>query len=465
MKKHFSVFSILIILIIVTTTFSVNAATIDQNGVDLPWTSQLFKDAEGEVRNLSTAFVGANQVPMLSYSIVGTDAIRQAHRATSATPGNCGPDNSWYCFSWLDPYLLPATLSDMATHIYIDSHAIKWAYQTTGGYIRGASIERKHDMTFLTSNSADLLQISKFGATLIGTPSLQVDSGGHYEMAVTILGSGDLYPHSLVYLYYVGGSNTTCTSTGSPYRCFVIDTSLGSGSMGSPSLQISEDGNAGIAYYKSGEVMYAYPHINLPGWPSNCGTTDDPWRCISIYSGTPTGDVGKVVKLGMGDTTSQRGIAFIYDDTLIPDTLFHAEYVGSAGNCGEDLRFGGSSDYRFYCDSLIGFDHQSTQSFSIDIDPLGYSVITFDYASDDMSNRDLYIVYPNARTGPYPGWTMQKIDGASIYDVETGALAAIAINDNNMGFISYLRQEPYEDNDLRIAFQLHRSLLPVITKP
>jgi len=468
MKKYIRMLIALVIIILFTGAISADAASLSGTAANNPWTSQTFKDSEDGVKNLSTAFVGKYKIPMLSYNKGTLHRIFQTHKATDAVLGNCGPNNAWYCNYWEDSALIPGTVSPMATIQYIDTHAIRWAY-STGTMIRGAWIELMHDMTPVDSDWQDLIQISKFGSALIGTPSLQIKSGGQYEIAVTILGSGDLYPYSLVYMHYVGGSNTSCSNIASGYQCDVIDQSYGSGSMGAPSLQLADAGTVGIAYYKSGEMMYAYPHAPVMGWPSNCGPGGNTWRCISIYAGTPTGTVGKVAKLALGQSSSERGIAFTYDDELIPVTLFHADYVGSGGNCGYDLRLGGNATYKWQCVDLVYFYYLNpalTPSFSIEIDPEGYSVMAYDYRMDDMGNAALYIVYPKARVGdPNPGWIAQKIDGAPVYGVDTGDQAALSLNSSGMGFISYLQEEDYELDDLKIAFQLYRTLLPIITRP
>lgn len=479
MQKYYRFFVILVIALVLSL-IGVNLVQAGETGdstsstnaynevVNDPWTSQYLANAEDGVRNLSTAFVGDYQIPMISYSRNGQDHIFQVHASTSAVVGNCGPNNAWYCNDWYDSDLIPGTVSQMATYQYIQTHAIRWAF-STGSMIRGASIELMNDMTFVTDNWLDLIQINKFGSTLIGAPSLQIDSGGHYVIALTVLGSGDLYPYSLVYMYYVGGSNTSCKNTGSPFQCDVIDNSLGNGSMGAPSLQIAQDGTVGISYYKSGKVMYAYPHTPFPGWPSNCGPGGDTWRCISIFAGTGTGDVGSVVDFAWGETTYDRGIAFTYDDILIPVTLYHADYVGSGGNCGSDLRIGGASDFRWRCDDIIYFDNLNPAlipSFSIEVDPLGFSVIAYDYAASDLGNKDLFITYPKARVGNIdPGWIVQHIDGAPVYGVDIGAQAALALNNAGRGFIGYLMLEEYELPDIKIAFQVDQFYLPLLTKP
>jgi hypothetical protein len=156
----------------------------------------------------------------------------------------------------------------MASHQNIHTHTMQWAYLTNSSTIRGVFLELMNDMTFVDADWTTLMDVSKFGATLIGTPSLQIDSGGHYEMAVTILDYGDLFPY-LIYMNYVGGSNTSCINSGSPYQCDVIDTP-GFWFHDRISFDNAEDGTVGIVCYKSGELM-AYLHTPSPGWLSNCG--------------------------------------------------------------------------------------------------------------------------------------------------------------------------------------------------
>ena len=468
MVLNFRKLMVLVIVFFLVLPVSANAASINGTA-NSPWFPQWFKHEEAGVKNLSTAFVGKYEVPMLSYSRTGQPHIYEAFKATPAVPGNCGPGNAWVCNTWNDSDLIPGSLSQMATMQYIDSHTIRWAY-SAAGMIRGASIELMNDMSFVDDNWENLIQISKFGDTLIGTPSIQV-IGGHYMLAATIMG-GDLYDHKLVYMHYTGNTpKTSCISAGSVYDCVVIDQSLGFGSIGAPSLQVTDNGSIGIAYYKSGEVMYAYPHDHSVLWPSNCGPEvggNETWRCITIFAGTETGTVGQVVKLAAGKSLSESGIAFTYDDELIPVTLYHADYVGSGGNCGWDGRLG-LATYRWHCEDIVFMYNLSPggkPSFSIDIDPDGYSVMAYDYRGCDLCNNDLNVAYPKARIGdPDPGWITEGVDGAPVFDVETGAQAAISINSSGRGFISYLQEEDYVLPDLKIALQGLQTFLPITAKP
>jgi hypothetical protein len=466
MKKYCRGLFIFAILCLIAGTVSASTSFIDNSAVYQPWTDQLFFNARDGVVNISTAFVGEYQIPILSYNRMGQSVIFMAFNARNGA--YCGPDNDWSCFSIIISNLIPGTVSNIANFQSADMHTMFWAYASTNNSIYVVFNERMNDMTYIDAGTTPLLEINKFGNSLIGTPSLQIDSEGHYRLAVTILGGGDLYLHSLVYLYYVGGSNTSCVSSGSPYQCDVIDSSFGNGSMGAPSLDIAGNGTVGISYYKAGDgngIMYAYPHTTFPGWPSNCGPGGDTWRCISVQPPVPSYTLGNAVKLAMGQDSSQRDIAFTLKQVSFFE-LIVADYVGSGGDCGWDLGPLGVGAYRWICEIVTSYEYQSTWSFSLDIDPMGFPVIAYDRASSDLANRDLYISYPLARIGdPSPYWTYQRIDGATVLDVDTGAQAAISFRDDGIGFIAYMQEEPYEEDDMKIAYQLYRATLPIVSKP
>jgi hypothetical protein len=456
-------------MILLVGTISVNGAALDATTVNLPWTVQLLKGGEENVRNLSTAFVGLYQTPMLSYSKVGSHYIYRAHAATSAVPGNCGPNNTWNCNEWFLSNLVPGTVSQMATLQLIDTHLIGWAF-STGSTIRGATLELSNNMSYATSNYQDLIQINKFGATLIGAPSLQI-VGGHYLLAATIRDSSDLYGHTLVYMHFQGGTgNTSCIDSGSGYQCDVIDQSSGFDSMGAPSFKMDSYGTPGIAYYKSNNLMYATPHAPTLLYPSNCGPGGTTWRCVSILAGDATSTVGQVVKLAFGQEWFQKAIVFTYDDEMIPVTLYHAKYVGSGGNCALDLNSSGDSIYKWKCEDVVYFYYLNpliTPSFSINMDPQGFPVMAYECATGEYEPDNLYITYPKARVGSGDtGWIVQEIDGvpAPYTEIATGAQAALSLSEAGLGLISYLQEEDYVTPDLKIALQYFKIYMPVITK-
>jgi hypothetical protein len=464
--KANKVIHITLVLVFLLGATSAEAASSGSSTASQRWKVQLLKGGEDSIRNLSTAYVGISETPMLSYDKIGSPYIYRAYTATSAVPGNCGPNNGWYCNQWFISGLVPGTVSPMATwQKTADTHLVRWAFSTST-MIRGASLELNNNMSYVTSSLQDLIQLNKFGGTLVGSPSLQI-MAGHYKIAATIRDNTDLYAYKLVYMTYASPNNTTCLDAGSNYQCDVIDSSNGSNSMGAPTLSMAANGMVGIEYSKAGTqfgLMYAYPHTSSSLYPSNCGTFLDPWRCISIFADVGTSTVGRDVKAAMGTAADHVGIAFTFGNASFGKYLFNASYVDSGGNCGTDLNFYGESVDKWNC-KLIAFLGIPDRSYSIAIDPQEYSVIAFEYASTDQSPVDLYLTYPNARVGiASPGWALQRIDSAPTTLITTGGQAALSINNTGFGFIGYLQEEDYVLPDLKITWQQFETFLPLIKR-
>ena len=447
-------------VILFAGTISVGAAPSGNLAVNQPWKIQLFTSGLANIKNLSTAFVGDQQIPILSYSlnVAGDHYLYYAHPATTAAPGNCGLNNTWHCVKYWFGNLVPGTLSPINVSQKADKHILlQWAFETVG-MIRGTAIELTPDMNYYTYTQGDLLKLSNFGGTLVGTPTLGF-SGGRLEMAATIRDNTDIFVNKLVYMNYTIISNTSCLDGAAHYYCAVIDQSNGPNSIGAASLQVAPDGASGIAYTKNGNLMFAYFHMSSGLVPSNCGPNGNTWRCISIFAGAGTTVVGNEPRQAAGLTGSNRAIAFTLGNTS-SKYLMHATFVGSGGNCGTDLDYLGHSVDMWKCNLLV-FLGVFDRSFSIAIDPQGYSVIAYEDAKDDYSPVDLYISYPKARLGlAGPGWTEQGIDGVSNLTVDTGAEAALSLNDAGLGFIGYLQEEDYELPDLKIAWQQFKTYLP-----
>jgi len=161
-------------------------------------------------------------------------------------------------------------------------------------------------------------------------------------MAVTLADrSGDFYNYKLVYLYYKGGSNTSCRLSGtSGYDCIVIEeTGWGSlNGMGAPAL-IYKDGNTRILYNKNNAIRYAYPWTTTLFKPSNCGVEGNTWRCIDLEAPSSPTTVGLKVDLAVGNEINDLAAAYTVKATSTSeyDSLMRAEYVGSGGNCGKDV--------------------------------------------------------------------------------------------------------------------------------
>jgi len=471
MKRPKIVSAFLTALIVII--FTVSATSFSATSVDQPWEVQFLKEnVDSGIKNVSTALGGEYQIPMVSWNI--EDSIFHAIYGNGKYLfGNCGPENSWKCYgiSASFPDVISAgTVSQMSTQHFINSFIVGWVYKTSNGKLQGVKYEYSDAGEYLTRNWNDLIELSKFGGILVGTPSLQFIMN-NYHIAATIRSGGDFPTYKLVYLYKSNVNNTSCISTGSLYQCDVIEESVHPQIIDAPSLSISADGNVGIAYFKGNEIKFAYPHTDSIFWPSNCGPgTPKTWRCIAIKTESATGILGRNPKLAIGATASKAGIVYTYDDSMIENTLSHANYVGSGGNCGSDKTSIGLTVLKWNCTDVDLFTYLPslpfTPSYSIAIDPNGYSVIAYNNALGDLSPISLYIAYPKARIGnPDPGWIREKVDGAPTTTIQTGAQASLSLNNSGLGLIAHLQKEDYvEFPALRIALQFDKIYLPLVIR-
>lgn len=467
MKRPKIVRAFLTALIVII--FTVSATSSSATSVDQPWEVQFLKNTvDSSVKNVSTAFGGGSQIPLVSWNI--DDSIFYAIYGNGKYLfGNCGPEFSWKCYdiSALYPDVISAgTVSQMSTQHLTSTFFVGWVYKTSNGKLQGVQYKFFDSGEYITSNWTDLIELSKFGGVLVGTPSLQLINSD-YHIAVTIRSSGDFPTYKLVYLYKSGVNNTSCISAGSLYQCDVIEESVSPQMIDAPSLGISADGSVGIAYFKGNAIKFAYPHTNSIIWPSNCGPgTPKTWRCISIKTESATGILGRNPKLAIGATASKAGIAYTYDDTMIENTLSHANYVGSGGNCGGDTPMMGDTVFKWNCSEVDLFTYLPSPSYSIAIDPDGYSVIAYNNALSDFSPISLYIAYPKARVGNTdPGWIREKIDGAPTTTIQTGAQASLSLNNRGLGLIAHLQEEDYiDDPALKFAQQFEKVYLPLVIR-
>jgi hypothetical protein len=435
--KHF-VYLVLVLSMLLSPA-AVQAVIPSVDAASMPWGKHVIDDNKPDVRNLSTTFVGNNQVPMMSWGQTGLDIIYRAHRTLDGN-GNCGPDDAWRCLSAGALNLVDGTISNLATETYINTHVLRWAY-SSGSFIRGLTIEQHDDMSYVTSSSVDLVDLSKFGGALVGPPSL-VSDGLRFRMAFTAResGGGDFPLHQLVYMHYSGTSNNSCKDA-SLYQCDVIEQSYGPAAIGTPSLQVAPDGAVGIAYYKDGEpsmIRYAYPWTSIIFLrPANCGPGGTTWRCINIDAPS-TGTLGLDVKMAFGSSNTAAGIVYNYKP-VDKDMVMRALYVGSGGDCGQD---GVSADltpiYRWRCSDVDAFiDDITATTYSIAFDPEDYPVIAWNNKFTGDTRQRLYLAYPAARSNTGGGWVKEIIDGNDWST--TGHLAALSISADGLGFIGYMQ--------------------------
>ena len=201
-KVHITL--IVLLLFVVTITTNVNAS--GSNPVNQPWKAQTIDYDEPNVRNLSTAFVGANQIPILSYSKLGEQKIFITYLETSMVSGNCGPGNSWVCRSIDMTGLLAETVSNIEVFPVVNTTIVKLAFgQNT--FINGLTHEYKDDMSLIKTSSDTLIDLGKFGGVLVGAPSIEIIGGNYYRLAATIRDNTDIKTYKLVYMHYTGSNN------------------------------------------------------------------------------------------------------------------------------------------------------------------------------------------------------------------------------------------------------------------
>jgi len=447
--------------------------------VKLPFNSEIIDDDEENVLNLSTTLVGTRQYPFISYTIPGTNYFYWIHPATAEVPGNCGVNNSWRCRLQGIAKLNSYSLSNVATSRYgPDTFGVAVAYEKenyTGEYfIEGFHQEFKNNMENIDLGGLpSLIRISKFGERVHGAPSI-ARIGGHYRMAVVIRTYEDFPTYRLVYLYYTGSdTDTSCTNYQIGYRCVVIEETVNI-PISSPSLAYA-GGDTGIAYVKGNAVRYAYPWdvpIYPPDRPANCGTENDPWRCIDIVNPSE-GTVGNRVALAYGSDNTHAEIVYSKRPTT-NNMLMRASYVGSGGDCGGDGNTIGPSPqpiYRWSCADVDAFiDNLADTTFAVTFDPNDFPVVSWNNKYTGDYAQRLYISYPAARVGEGTGWKKQLVDG-NTYST-TGIWNDISINSAGLTSIAYIQPVfracptcPVDVTDnLKVTRQFFKTCLPLIHK-
>jgi len=460
-KKNLVVIGFVLALLV--SGLSVIGALSDSDAVELPWNTGWIKDGVNSgVTNVSTAFGGDQNIPMLSWSI--NQIIYHALPRSAYLTGNCGPSNSWRCYgisAASGENIVPGTVSQMATLHLINSYLVGWAYKTDTNKIQGVIYEYSDAGQYLTRHWVDLIDLNKFATMVIGAPSIQI-VGGHFRLAVTVTNGGSLPYYQLVYLYRSISTNTTCLNAGSFYRCEVIEDTINPTELGAASLARDDNNVIGIAYTRSGQgLKYAYPHTTVGLWPANCGPVPNSWRCISIYGAS--GSVGEDPELAFGSTANTRAIVFTYDDSTDPNKLFVAEYVGSGGNCGPDKNLVGTTINTWRCTPVDTLSFVADPSSSLTFDPQDYPVVAYNNALSADTPVNLFLTYPRARAGLIgPGWFRQKIDGGPNTTIKTGAKADLSFDGDGLGLIGYLQEEQTVLPDIKAAWQYYPLYLPAV---
>jgi len=451
MKQRKMILAVLIVQLVIapiTVQAAILSFSTPSPAASQSWIKQGLLGDEGDVTNLSTGFVGKNQVPILIYAKLGKNKLYCAYHETPSKPGNCGVDNSWYCEEEYFPLGLNSTsLSQLALYnLYsnpytpYDKNVMGYVYESDN-LIYTVRNFYCDDMSQPGGGYWPIIQLNKFGK-LVGEPSFQYDMNGHETATITVVGEGI---YELIYMRYTGINNTTCIDESSPYQCDVIDSSLSV--MGPPSLWVSQSGSfPAIAYTKAGALYYAHPDIY--SGEANCGPGGNTWRCKFIRNFGADSVVIDGVDLEIYESVQ---VAFLEDNTDISETRLNlANYVGSGGNCGED------NDWDCQEIQTLGSDDRDYDfSLQIEQNEWNYPVIAFSYLDSLLK---LSLAYPKERLGETIGncdntdWVCQEIAGGLLSS--NGEETSLSLNSSGLGFIGYLERISFlMRTNLMIAFQ------------
>jgi hypothetical protein len=204
--------------------------------------------------------------------------------------------------------------------------------------------------------------------------------------------------------------------------------------------------------------MYAYPATALQH--PNCGPGDNTWRCVTISSNV---QYDSDMDLDISASATRPQMAWTYTDGLSQTWVYHARYVGSGGNCGEDYRVIPVPPY-----SVLGnlWDCNQTAEIGKSVDTLGFEYVSiqvddednpvFAFPTDTGVYYDLGVNYGNS-DGTYD---YQKVDGHGIH---TGKDPALALSSDGRGLIAFIEDEEYSPN-LRVALQNLNTFIPLVVR-
>ncbi len=461
-KGLFVVISITILLVLAASAVQpVNGAALQVGSPHTPWTVK-YLETDTDVTQLSTAFGGSAQVPIISGYYEGM--IRFIFKDPTGD-GICGPNDEWEC-EWImlgDQSLLDGSLSNVATHTYTQTFKVAWVFEAIDKKVYvywreyiGATMQFVDDGLDQVYQLADDTSIS-------GRPSLALDSGGNEHIALTIHDSDPVPTRTLKYIYY---SNTTQTSCGfsSRYQCDTIDSSGTISAVGSyPQIALTSSGSPRILYYHGGDpasLIYARPTTNALYHP-NCGPGDNTWRCVTLTNNV---DGGSDFDLDIHADGSMPQMAWTSTDGLSQTWVNHARNVGHLeGNCGQDYYLISISPPA----TALGYLWDCTQTAEVGLNA------TVEYTSIAVDSSDNPVIALNVNNGDYfdLGVIYGQADGTYDYlrvdgghGVTTGLDPALSLDRYGHGLVAFIEDTAEYEPSLKFAFQMSYNFLPAVVK-
>jgi hypothetical protein len=381
-----------------------------------------------------------NQPVIAFYDATSTDPYL-ARRAFSGTVGDCGPGNSWKCYT-------QATAEDVGQYLSLalDSQGLdKVVAFVQGSHQNRLLFENMDESYKLDDGSPDI------GDWIGYNNSLKFDLNDNWWVSYyRMLPSPS---NQLRVAHYVGVGNGNCGDWNFA-QCEVIETGTAVGYYSS--LSVRGDNAAFVAYRGAGGVLkLAYKSSTPTG---NCGPGGNTWVCLTIDS---SANVGNWISLDMADCTGAHCLEsdqIAYYD-LTHQTLKYAKYVGSNGNCGP-----GNS---WRCDVIDSIGYSGlAMGVSRAVDNDSPTIAYLD--ENDSANTVLKIARPvigAGNCGPSNTWRCTTIDngarpGSSPHSV--GAYASLGIDP-----VTHFASIAYYDataGDLELIEERLLSFLPAVVK-
>lgn len=463
---------LVIVFILLAGSVNVDAAsTIAINPpANEPWTKEHvdWYEGSGVGTNTSIAHHPTTGIAYISYYDYLNNELWMAKEVTPGT-GNCHNNDDWDCtlidsegdvgkYSSIDVTRVPGDYPIPAyTKIGISY------YDSTNGALKYASFR-----TFPAPGSWTIYQVDQrvwAGHETRGTFSSMKFAPNHLPVIAYHAMSDDITEYGSVKLAsYVTSGGSGCNSADGEYWfCETIDRidsidQLDHGTY--PSLDFTWDGQVQIAFYNAN--LNSLDFAWYMGFGGSC--SNDEWNCDTIDDGM---DRGEYVSLHSKDSSSDKTRLAYYN--AYGGTLRYAESVASGGNCT-------SSSYKCYTVDTVGIP-LGDYDLSMDVDSLGYPIIAYMDAHEDLAPTRLKIARPapaydldwgNCGDVP-PGelfqyWQCSAIDGGASYS-DVAGFVAVSVSPAGLATIAYSDYNNHDDETyLKVAQQHFTAYLPMIKK-
>lgn len=462
----------MIVLILLAGSINVDAAQMIAANppADEPWTEE-FVDrypGAGVGTNVSIAHHPVTGTAYISYYDYLNNELWMAKEVTPGT-GNCHNNDDWDCtlidsdgdvgkYNSIDVVRIPADFPTPAiTKIGISYYdatngALKFASYRSFPFPGDWTIYQVDQRVWAGHETRGTYSSMKYNANYMPVISYHAMSD-----ATTIYGSVKLAS-------YVTSGGSGCNSAdGEHWVCETIDRidSINELEHGThTSLDFTYDGVLQVAFYNSNQNSLDTAWYQ--GFGGSC--SNEEWGCTTIDDGI---NRGQFVSLHSKDSPTDKMRLAYYN--AFNGMLRYAESVGSGGNCTSSL-------YNCYNVDEIGMPIVDVD-ISLDVDSMGYPIIAYMDASDNMAPIGLNVARPAPAYGDDwgncgdvpPGdlfqyWTCKSLDNGAAY-ADVAGFVAVSVSPAGLATVAYSEYNNYDDETyLKVTQQHFMNYLPLIKK-